>query len=656
MKSYAKLHALPLGSVQAEGWIKEQLTRNKNGMGGHLDELEPTMIATPYTTRESCEVWKESMRPGWGAELSGNYWYGLIMLAYTLNDEELKAKATRWVDEMMKNLEEDGYLGSYKKTDDRMDDYNAWGVANCGMKALIAYWEATGRQDVFDAVYGCMLWFCKNWAGNKKTRYAGITSLETMSRMYELTGDQRLLDYCNEYIEFLDRNDLYDISRRAYLSPTLTYSVEHSAGYATKLWAYTGAYKAGGDRLNLKAAENGVRKMEDKALQKNGGIPNSAEYIAPRSGSVETEYCAYSFWEAAMLHLMEATGKVHYADLMEQVALNGAQGARKKDEKAIPYMSSPNQLLATSNSHYFCSQLYAPCYPTACCPVVSVWVMPNYLRSMAMEGADGLYLTTYGPATIRWNDLTVKEETMYPFRDTVTFRIEGAAHAKLHFRIPGWCKNARLAVNGKPVAAAVEEGYLVLERDWTSGDEIVLTLPMEVRISQVDDRDAGRRFPLAIEYGPLLFSYHVPEEWIVTKGKPYTPVPEGWEWWAIKAVKPWDDRGDTYEQNGLRGHVAPWYFAADSGMRPEDVTVELCDEGGYVWEDPKIKLRIPVYRALHAYAPYASKTMEPFEAPLTVYGDPYELELVPYGCTNLRITYIPRAKLPAEPMPDPRIK
>ena len=41
MKTHGKLSALPLGSVHPLGWVKDQLVRSKNGMGGHIDELEP---------------------------------------------------------------------------------------------------------------------------------------------------------------------------------------------------------------------------------------------------------------------------------------------------------------------------------------------------------------------------------------------------------------------------------------------------------------------------------------------------------------------------------------------------------------------------------------------------------------------------------------
>ncbi len=181
MTDHRKLRRLPLGAVRAAGWAAEQLRRNIDGIGGHLDELEPGMIGTPYTTRQSYEGWGKERRAGWGAEISGNYWRGLIELAFTSGDEAMKAKAERWVDAVLKNQRPDGYLGTYTDEDNFFDDYNAWGTS-CGMNALLAYYDATGRPDVLDAVYRCMLWFCANWSGDRKTRYAGISITECMTR------------------------------------------------------------------------------------------------------------------------------------------------------------------------------------------------------------------------------------------------------------------------------------------------------------------------------------------------------------------------------------------------------------------------------------------------------------------------------------------
>lgn len=654
VQSHGKLTALPLGSIHAKGWLAEQMERSKNGMGGHLDELEPDMIANPYINCQTDDAWG-SVKAGWGAEISGNFWYGLIGLAFTLNDPLLQKKAETWVNGVLANQREDGYMGTYTDADDRMDDYNAWGT-HCGMKAMLAYYEATGRADVLEAVRRCMLWFCENWSGDKKTRYAGMCIVESMAVTYLHTGDERLLAFLNEYIAYINDNDLYLESQNAMRSPDLVYNSQHSAAYAADLWIYATAYKAGGDKKNLEAIVNGVGKLIPRALGFNGGIPSFSEYLGPVYASVETEYCTYAYFENSLIHIAEATGDTLYIDLVERILFNGAQGARKKDEHAIAYMSSGNQIHATWESGNYISDMqeYAPVYPTSCCSATSCWVLPDFVRSMAMRGEDGLYLTAYGPCEIHAGDLHIEEDTAYPFRDTICFTIHADEEVPeiLHFRVPGWCKNASIAVNGETIAENLAGGaYHAVKRIWHDGDTVELRLPMEIVVRQLDDSEMCARHPMAFEYGPLLFAFPIPEYWRSVKGSPRTPLPEGWSWYDVDAVVPYDKRGDQYEQNGLRPYNISWNIAVDEKITAEDITVELCEADGYVWESPRVKLHLPAYKALYSYQPYARKTVELYQGPIDVYGSTYEITLVPYGCSNLRIAYIPRAKLPAKPMP-----
>ena len=651
VKTYHKLKVLPLGSIQPKGWVREQLQRNRDGMGGHMDELEHDMLWGPYTEFHGPSCWKEDLAAGWGAEISGNFWYGEILLAFSLQDEKLMKKCENWVNTVLKNQRADGYMGAYTEKDNQWEDFNAWGT-NVGMKAMLAYYDATGRKDVLEAVHKCMLWFCENWAGSNKTRYAGAVLLESMELCYQRVGDERILKFMNDYIDFLERNDVHRISRSAMLSPRLDYTSMHAAGYANILWSYTAAYKAGGDKLNLQAAENGFKKLKEKALHRTGGISCYAEYLAPTGSAVETEYCSFSYLTAAMLQLTEATGNPMYVDELERIVFNGAQGARKKDERAIAYLTSPNQIFATVTSSYATHymHIYTPCYPTACCPTTSMWVMPNYLRTMALQGEDGIYLSAYGPAEIRCGAFTLQEDTRYPFRDTVqfTFCSEGHVDTALHFRVPKWCKGMELIVNGEAVLVTAKAGeYQTVWRTWKNGDTVTLRLPMAVETFKVDDADCAGKFPMAFEYGPLLFSLHIPERWREVPGIPNTPLPEDWHWYKVIPPNTNDERADPNEREGFRKFNTCYNVAVDENIDPNSIRVELCEEDGYVWETPQIKLHVPGYKALLSYPPYLKKTIDPYFAPMPVHGE-LELELVPHGCTNLRITYFPRAKLPME--------
>ena len=62
MKKYQKLSMFPLGSIKAEGFLKDQLVISKDGMAGHLYELEPEMIAEPYVKDTHVGVWAGRQR------------------------------------------------------------------------------------------------------------------------------------------------------------------------------------------------------------------------------------------------------------------------------------------------------------------------------------------------------------------------------------------------------------------------------------------------------------------------------------------------------------------------------------------------------------------------------------------------------------------
>ena len=649
MIHYQKLHRLPLGQIRASGWTAEQLRRNIEGMGGHLDELEPGMIATPYTTRETYEGWGKERCAGWGAEISGNYWWGLIELAFTSGDPAMIAKADTWVNTVLANQRDDGYLGTYRDGDDFFDDYNAWGTS-CGMNAMLAYYDATGRKDVLKAVHRCMLWFCKNWAGDRKTRYAGMTIVECMARVYLLTGDRALLDFCYDYFDFIERNDLFDASLSAMLSPDVHYNSTHGSLYANEMDRPALVYACTGDEKYLEASLNAYRKAKNKLILPNGGITCESEYLAPVGPVVETEYCGITFYSKSLANLAMITGDTCFADDLEQTVFNCAEGARKKDERAIAYLTSPNQVMATASSSYANEghQAYAPCDPVACCAVNSVRVIPEFIRNTVLTGEDGLYFSVYAPVAVKHNGMKITIETDYPFRDKLTFRFESdcgtPSPLSCRFRIPSWCKNPSAFLNRSPISLS-GRGYASVDHLFVPGDVLELRFPMETYITVLQDDDRLRMHPLSVFRGPLLFSLPIPEIWNGHPGHPATPLPEGWQWYHVYPVIP-PSGLDVYDDMGMRRNLITWNAALDENLDPAEI--EVTDDGsvGYPWEHSPITLHLNGWRAPYSYAPYPQKTLEPYaENGYAYVSEAMSLSLIPYGCTALRISCFPRANL-----------
>ncbi len=647
MKLYQKLNRFPLGAIRAEGFLKHQMEIGKDGICAHLHELEPKMINDPFVKKRHVSAWGDELQDGWGAEISGNYWTGYIEYAFTLNDKEMIETATDWVDTMMKHQREDGYLGTYDREDSNIyEDYNAWGTA-CAMRGLLAFYEATRRADVLDAVHRCMLWFCGAWAGDKKTPYSGQFIIEPMVFTYYHTGDTRLIDFCVEYLEYLCEHDLYNTSYKSMLGGEYHYNANHTAGEGANVRMPALVYTATGNADYLKASEKRIADVMKKSVHLSGSPVSMSEYLGPVGSTTETEYCSYAFFNASYSYLSYITGNPKYGDYMEQMFYNGAQGARKKDEKAIAYLNAPNQIYATSASSAAAGamQVYAPCYPVSCCPVNAVAVIPEFVRgTMLRDDDDNVYVVAYGPCSLNHKDISISEKTYYPFRNSVTFEINCDKKFALNLKVPCWSKKCVLKINGEERGCAVDKnGYIKVSREWTSGDTAEISFSAEIEVIKVDDSDCAKKYPLAVKYGALLFAYHIPENWTPIEGNPMTKLPDGWSWYDVTPKYDEPDEADYSINIGMRRERFSWNIALDENLKPEDIQIEELPENGYVWSNPMIKLHTHCYKAPYLCAMYQSRTFEPYEDYQYV-TDKLPLTLEPYGCTNLRITYFPKAK------------
>ena len=93
---------LPLGSIRPEGWLKEMLVRQRDGISANLDETYPQVMGA---------------RNGWlggdGDQWErGPYWIdGLLPMAYVLDDDALKEKVKPWIEWALASQKEDGSFG-----------------------------------------------------------------------------------------------------------------------------------------------------------------------------------------------------------------------------------------------------------------------------------------------------------------------------------------------------------------------------------------------------------------------------------------------------------------------------------------------------------------------------------------------------------------
>jgi hypothetical protein len=665
-KSFNPLCQLPIGRIRPRGWLSTQLQREIDGLGGHMDELEPQLLGKAHTMDfDSADMAglieriRELAKPdideataaSWFCEQAGQYWAGLIQLAFVTGDPCLLKKASDWVSRVLRHQGSDGYLGGYRSCDNRLDDYSAW-CANWAMRSLLTYFEATGDREVLQACHRGLIWFLDNWSDHY-TDYGGPALIESMVIVYLYTKDERLLDWSRRYIGWLDANSRWYNTLSSFLEDSLAYNSIHTVAYGECVKLPALIYAADGNRANLEASVKGIDKILRDGFQRTGAPVSNFEYLSPPGATHATEYCNFATYANTFAWMTQITGQARYGDYLEKIIFNGAQGAKKKDERAIAYLSSPNQVFATDKMSNFSidwgSYVYAPVFYVACCPTQYVRVMPEFVRAICLtDSAGSLYINAYAPCVIDSGDLTLEQITAYPFEDTVKLVMHLAKPVRktLALRMPGWCSRIDISINGTDLPGnRIPGSFFPIERSWQDGDRIDIRFEYPVTVTPVACNAMTGAPPYAVERGPLLYALHIPEIWTENPGRPITSLPEGWSWYNVapdrsKPQVKIDHRSTRYE-------YYPFNFVLDTRavVDPACIAVIREDTGNYPWDNSLIKLRVPMHRSRHLYPFYFSHALEIYENPVPADADLRWIDFEPFGCTNLRMSYFPTAQL-----------
>jgi DUF1680 family protein len=99
-------------------------------------------------------------------------------------------------------------------------------------------------------------------------------------------------------------------------------------------------------------------------------------------------------------------------------------------------------------------------------------------------------------------------DTNYPWYGCVKLTIEETDGStwSLRLRLPDWCQESQITLNGQPIDnLIIESGYALLERAWQAGDMIELELTIEPNLFEAHPRIDAMRDSVAIQYGPLIY-------------------------------------------------------------------------------------------------------------------------------------------------------
>jgi DUF1680 family protein len=148
-----------------------------------------------------------------------------------------------------------------------------------------------------------------------------------------------------------------------------------------------------------------------------------------------------------------------------------------------------------------------------CCPPMLLKMLAGLGNTIYAHDEKSIYLNLYisSRATVTLQDKTIRltQQSTYPWNGeiSITLDLAGTKVFELALRVPGWCENAQVSVNGQPVdEPRTANGYIRLRHAWRAGDVIELSLPMLVRRIQARPEVEATRGKVALQRGPLIYA------------------------------------------------------------------------------------------------------------------------------------------------------
>ncbi|WP_017812176.1 glycoside hydrolase family 127 protein [Paenibacillus shenyangensis] len=449
---------------------------------------------------------------------------------------------------------EDGYLNTYftiKEPDKRwtnLADCHELYTAGHMIEAGVAYYQATGKRQLLDVV--CRLAdYIDTVFGPEEGKlhgYDGHQEIElALVKLYRLTGEEKYLRLSQFFIDergkqpnfleqewenrdrinfFVGKTDRIDLAYSQAHVPVREQKV--AVGHAVRaVYMYTAmADLAGqtGDESLYEACKTLWNNIVHKQMYITGGIGSThhgeaftIDYDLPND-TVYSETCAAVGMVFFAHRMLQIQPKGEYADVLERALYNTVTGGMSQDGKHYFYVN-PLEVWPAACHHnpdkHHVKPVRQKWFGCSCCPPNVARLITSLGQYIYSSDEDTIYTHLYVGASaelpVGGRPVRIQQETGYPWNGAsrFTFTMEQPQSFTLALRLPGWCKQSALTINGETVqyASLLRDGYVYIQREWSADDVVEWNMEMDVQIIRANPKLRATSGKVALQRGPLVY-------------------------------------------------------------------------------------------------------------------------------------------------------
>jgi DUF1680 family protein len=458
---------------------------------------------------------------------------------------ELDAQLDELIDVIGQAQDEDGYISTQIQLTDkqRWEQLRYHELYNMGhlLTAASVHYRTTGKESFLNiAVKLADYLYTVFQPRPEHLAQFGFNPSNIMGciDLYRATGEERYLELAGIFVDMrgsvpggTDQNQAHVPLREE------TDAVGHAVT-ATYLWCgATDVYAETGEDTLLEALERIWTDMVSSKMYITGGVGPQHHGESIRWDSVHeafhrdyhlhnasayNETCANignAMWNWRLLQL---TGDAKYGDLMEQILYNSRLSGMSLDGRLFCYTNplrwhgEQQEMLSNDTPERW---FIHSCY---CCPpqvARTIARMQDWAYSLSNQG---LWVHLYGSNHLQTqlpdgSEIELEQISGYPWDGQVTLNVLTAPDEPfaIKLRIPGWAKGAELSVNGVLTEPVQPGTYTSIQRAWSVGDTVSLTLPLQPRVMKSHPMVEESRNHVALMRGPVVYcleSADLPED------------------------------------------------------------------------------------------------------------------------------------------------